>query len=203
MIRLILAMLFIFFTHSSQATLINEGDYVRDSESDLQWLDLNFTFGKSFNEAIAEYSHLSFRAATQTEVEDLFYSLTHTAPSLGLKNRADDFFNYFVKSTAPYNVITSDVHYLYGNYLSDSGIMARSGILRINNPYDTDENGDRFIVNDLTGISIDDSTWGPNGIFLVREAPYKPVGYVPEPSTYILLALGLVGLGFRRLMPKQ
>jgi hypothetical protein len=72
---LIPAVLLLALTTSVSAPLEDRGDHTYDPNTNLEWLDLSFTAGRSYNEVLAGwngYTSAGYRFATRDEVLGLF-----------------------------------------------------------------------------------------------------------------------------------
>tara|TARA_R110001592_G_scaffold349774_1_gene645349 strand:- start:283 stop:948 length:666 start_codon:yes stop_codon:yes gene_type:complete len=197
---------------SSHAGLIktdylNSGDglLISDSAQGLNWLSLTLTDGMTYNEATTSFS--DFRIATQTEVENMFFTLF---PSLdGTFSRGVN--NPSYQSSDPTIMIqgiefgelfglTLDIPSwgrTRGNYISDNGEYLSVNSILVS---DVTSNDSRRLFLNYAGscnnILAQNCAWNGHsefGVFMVENTTQAP-----EPSTLAIFALGMIGLASRR-----
>ena len=184
MIRILLLGLIIFFTNGIYASLIDNGDYTTDTESGLDWLDLTFSKGYSYNDLISETSSggvfEGYRLATMSQVDSLYISAG--LPTSG--NSTVDFLS--VDSLIDLIGATST----QSGYAQSIGITATpaefSGhkVAGLDFYFDSGQPTYSLINNLVYGDSF-----GPDSVggWLVREAIS-----VPEPSSLLILLTGFL-----------
>lgn len=180
--------------------LEDAGTYTKDLNTGLEWLDLSFTRGQSYNEVVSQLSSnpslSGWRFATFDEFSAIFTSRgygfsgsTKLTTSTGL-HPYDYFFETLISN---FGVTISS-----SGYVVSRGILAddrRSGIQNFQyygqiNFFGSPENNHGF----ATIGQVFDHDSGPQlGSFLVRESA---VSQVPEPSTWILMMLGLIFIAY-------
>lgn len=197
LLRTLIAVLTLTFIGSANATLINSNDgtynTVLDSSSNLEWLDLTYTDNLSYHSALANFASDGWRAATETEFEnmmDSIFSVGYVGNSYGymqvndgtaLSDKVDLFNLYFGVTTSSSSYSSS-----YGFYLDDSNVLRLGGVYNgttINQIY-RDYNGDYSNYLSNPNFSV--------GTYLVKTIS------VPAPATIALLVLGLAGLRLSR-----
>lgn len=222
-----------FVTASSQAAIIDFGSYFSDTDSGLDWLDVTASVNRSYNDVFNNLSaggdYDGWRYASSTEFNALLSGWTGISPNpinrtitTGTTPSVDGLVILF-GSTLDSRWITS-----FGQtwdsaqgFAEGEGIDFTLGILSdpvINNAgqrqvasiWDNENNGaplDAYNANHRQVFT--NSTHNDIGSFLVRSnssASNNPPGSstsVNEPSTLLLLALGLLGIGMSRNMRSQ
>ncbi len=201
----------------SAADLSTQGDglLTLDSQTGLAWLDLSQTMGQSLNQVVAaNWLAQGFRLATQQDVADLLAHGAAQAPFLALLGGVPASSSQGDKSTVLKAVVggdraSSDVlvpvltvletvysstslpSYPYSPAFSDaiaSGEVLYGGVIAGRDP-SAPEAG--VYVRQLVSPTMIDTVSPDTGVFLVKSTPA-----VPEPSAWVLMALGLLGLGF-------
>lgn len=202
MIKTLLAtVLFISANMTTAATfnLEDHATFTRDLNSNLEWLDLSFTQGKSYNQVLTELSSTpqlsGWRFATVNEFTGLFttrgYAFSGTA--ITTQNTGDQFnaalfptlIEYFgATAVAGTSSIARGV--LDENWVNGSNNSQIFGEIRFRNsiPTISSANLDKVLDNDSGSIL---------GSFLVREVAVSPV---PEPATWMMMLLGGIFLIF-------
>ncbi|MBU2571173.1 MAG: PEP-CTERM sorting domain-containing protein [Gammaproteobacteria bacterium] len=168
----------------TNAALINNGDFTTDNTTNLDWLDLTFSKGYSYNELLFETSvgglFEDYSLATVDQVNSLF--LSAGLPSIG--NETTNFSS--VKNLISLIGSTSEQN----GFLQSTGITATPG-----NPFGHKVTGLDFFYDNgkpkyslIDGLTFGDS-FGPStvGGWLIRESVV-----VPEPSSLLLLSLGIL-----------
>ena len=193
----IFALLLGLGVHTANAALIDQGDITYDDVNNTEWLDLSLTDGMSFDAAMAAYSADGWTIATESEYQAMFdshfigfddggASYLQVANGTALADQASVFTALF---GLVYENATLGASASYGLYLENTpdGDLARLGGMyhgsTVTNIH-RDNNGD-YSVYGADGFAN-------AGIFLVRAAS------VPEASTLVMFAIGLLGLGFSR-----
>lgn len=178
----------------TKAALVDYGSYTTDTDTGLEWLDLNLTQGMTHAQAVAFAPE--WRVATQSEVEQLF----DTAFNGWYINRDD----YFSDSDPQYGGVyanqAQDVaafHELFGNYdafynIYSYGYFSTDDGWAYGGAY-TNPPSDRtmIVLRDTTitePLSFGNQAYGH---FMVRSV-------VPIPAAVWLFGSALMLLGFRK-----
>jgi hypothetical protein len=179
---------------SSNAALINNGDYTTDTETGLDWLDLSKTNGMNYISAQTLFSGDGWVHATESQFEGLIdsvfpsYAQTSTSGYMQVSgsdivsyNAARNFKELFGTTCDSSNPVCSYGFYEVGGNLRLGGVYVYSGA---------------YVYRDYTyNYSAASSSAHSNnsvGIFLVRTSS------VSEPTSIMVLSLGLIGLGLAR-----
>ncbi len=181
---------------TAHSALIDNGSYTTDDVSGLDWYDLSFTTGISYNDVTSIYP--GWRYATNTEVENLFAvsfngyydtdALTtghHSSDSLdgsyaNQNSDVDTFISMFGISW-----VDGNRDYAYGIYEDEDGILRTMGAF-----YDPAIPHSRILSTEFIGDYDWTRTQGihEHGMYLVRASA------VPIPQTVWLFGSGLIGL---------
>lgn len=166
----------------ANATLIDNGSYTTDTEAGLEWLDWTTTSGETQADAIATFGSGGWRIANQTEVYELFN-------------------NYFDTTL----IYTSE------NYVNSAGIPDYTNKFTEFKDLFGSNNGTQVFarIEGLGLIGLQSShifggylpgTYGAINLNRTREgvALVRDSVQVPEPSTFAIFALGMIGLVSRR-----
>jgi hypothetical protein len=154
---------------------LNDNLAVYDTVTELTWLDLSVTDGLSYNAAGAAYS--MYRYATETEVVDLFSSFfsginfsTTFGATLTNNSKTIEFRRLFGETLPAHS---------FGMFLNDNGRIDSLGTF-----------GQKVAHNPNFVLDDPDASKHWHGVFMVR---------IPEPSTVVIFAIGLIGLASRLL----
>ncbi len=200
-----LGLLALMFSLNANATLIDNGDYITDTNSGLDWLKLESTYGKSYNQVSGEISSggqlEGWQYATAIEWEHMLFDQGVTP-----KNSCSNGSNFcgFVDGISDSEML--DLIYLFGDaqsspspyypYPTSVGLLADIDPTTNYNHtalflYDgADPFNNVLMANTLAGGYP--NSQGINGSWLVRATA------VPEPSTLALMLLGFGALSLRQ-----
>ena len=192
-IRLAVASLLLIVPFAASADLIDVGDTTIDDDTGLEWLDLTFTAGQSFNSIIGGFGGFvadGYRFATAAEVLTLFANAGIPEIDAGLQSANRD------SVTALIALMNAD---LWGNADDFSGQFGY---------FMTADLGTGLLWSPAYLPTSAEATTGPNrlaghngnadfaisylGSMLVRKVA------VPEPGTLALFGIGLFGIGLAR-----
>ena len=190
---------FMLFTENSSATLVSKGDYVEDTATSLDWLKINKTKGKSYNQVLQEIAAggalEGWRLATESEFMALVVSVIGITPQQKMPGDAKykkfkeltDLLGTTYETTMshpdPNIVIGSQSWSLTG--LVESNNINNIRLMNISSYKNHGEEGEGHFQN-FTGTYSANQT-GYFGVFLVRTTP------VSEPVSLGLMGLGLIG----------
>ena len=189
---MLFALMLGLFTQVADAALINNGDFTTDDVSGLQWLDLSFTDGMTYNQALSTYGEQGWVGVTQTDYLAMYdryfpqplaagveFLSVNDSATINYANMIADMFGITGTGTT--------VKYSYGMVLGDDGSMNFGGLQVYTDL--TSANLHRFRTASL--VPDADTAFANFGVFLVRQAP---VAAVAEPASFLLFSLGLAGL---------
>ena len=187
---------------SVNAALIDNGAYTTDDVNNLDWLDLDYTEGLSYNAAqfaAASVAGGAWTYASEGQVNDMFFQMfpgwlrTHsqgTSFNTLYSSEVDLFTSLFGHSDRV--GINDTTRFSRGFYLDDVGILRMLGVNNAVDPVLSDLIFGPDLVNDFTDWNMDNGTY-PVSTFLVRSTA------VPVPAAVWLFGSGLIGLaGFAR-----
>ncbi|GFO53512.1 hypothetical protein GMSM_05190 [Geomonas sp. Red276] len=198
---------------SADDVIFGAGSFTVDTSTGLEWLDLSQTFGQSMDSILAASGvgerYQGLRYATADELRTFYtdaglyahpqytvetfqaeynlMSLIGYAP--GFSNENQYFVNRYLwgitGTLAPRPPGVLENRYIGSALYASADYPLGSGFLRAYVNIGAN-------VDDVTFRSTD--TWSAEGSFLVREEGGAPS--VPEPSTFLLLTVGLAGVGW-------
>lgn len=212
-----------FWSMSVNAVLIDNGTYTTDTESGLDWLDVTETVYKSFNYVSQRFGFgeefAGWGYATGDQFNTLIGNASGTVVSTYEKNdlaevnhvSAADKLVFLLGSTldTSFYPTTWDEQHGYEEgegrdntvgLLLDPAGSASLWVAFINDDDVTDGSGADFSTAHNHFLDEHETKFG-QGSFLVRRT--LDVVPVPEPSTLVLLGLGMAGLGFARKQKKS
>jgi hypothetical protein len=184
-----------FFVDIANAGLINsdyqtDGDLrlVLDESTGLEWLGLSNTKGMSYSRALLFYSE--FELATNTQIVELysaiFPNLLSSTFAFGGIDPTNDDSNSSLNWTSLFGSSGYSPEFSYGLYQDEDNRTRIAGARYGNGSYWIQGLEETTEWNSPASIIA--------GVFLVRKAQ------VPEPSTLVIFALGLIGLASRRFI---
>lgn len=198
-------LLALIFSLNANATLIDNGDYITDTNSGLDWLKLDSTYGKSYDQVSGEISSggqlEGWQYATAIEWEHMLFGQGAT-PKYSCSNGTN--FCGFVDGISDTEML--DLITLFGDAQSSPNqyypYPTSVGFLADINPATNDHQTAMFIYDGakpydvvLMANTVASSylqTTGINGSWLVRATA------VPEPSSLALMILGLGAFSLRK-----
>lgn len=195
-------------------TLNEETNIVTDTSTDLEWLQWDVTVGMSISEAMAAYAPDGWELATNVQMASLFEafgfnSTTEESVSITtfgsyIQGSDDTPYDMFITLMGTTHILDPTIFTLHG----DGFDAYRWAGAFFGNDLDNDSSYNQAIVSsDFTynsrnypahaalyedgGFTTSDSI-GSYGVALVRTVD------VPVPSTLVIFALGILGLGMHR-----
>lgn len=193
MLKKMLAISFLFqspLAHSSSYNLVDHGTYTRDLNSNLEWLDLSFTQGLSYNAlqaALINNPNLSgWRLATLPEFYAIFTSRGYVfdGTSVITKNISQQVNDPFFNTIIGYLGITQTS----GNQLLSRGLLNEDYFGNEQIFGDIRYNTSTTIGSAQLGKVLDSGSGSILAAYLVRETSPSPV---PAPATAWLMLSGL------------
>lgn len=194
----------------SSADLSTQGDGLLtvDSQTGLAWLDMSQTMGQSLNQVAAgDWLAQGFRLATQQDVSDLIAHGTAQAPFLAMLGGVPASADVNLYNGGPTTLLKGVV----GGDRASSDVLVPvwtvfetvSPIILYASPVLNDYPAGDLLQLGVVGTSTSgafirrsttptmfDMALPDAGVFLVKD-----MAAVPEPSSWVLMALGLAGLG--------
>jgi hypothetical protein len=200
MMRKVIALIiFVWLLPAAQATIINNGNFTTDDSTNLDWLDMSFSIGLSYNDVdnlLASGGVLDgWRYATSTELTTL---VTNYITEIGTFTLDPSCYCYEPGSLAG---LAADL----GTTASDDMALYTYGLLADIPQPDYHTIASIRTITPLPGPGADDlyvagydksldtNATGTLASFLVRTSVS-----VPEPYGLALLCIGLIGLGIFR-----
>lgn len=182
---------------SAHAAIIDHGTYTTDTVSGLDWLDLTETVNMSYDDVIADGTLSGWRHASQVEVSGFFDAFGGSGTYTGLSTANNGLFDLIAPLWGDlYHELDS---FVYPNPGDGQSIFVTEEVIFPNirstgtlqdyitqAVYDTQDN-----VNLNYGLQLNDEGFQQSGHALVRISDTS--GNVPEPTTFALLSMGLLG----------
>ncbi|MDQ8183179.1 VPDSG-CTERM sorting domain-containing protein [Pelagicoccus sp. SDUM812005] len=195
--KTLLALALAFSSFQAQAVLIDNGDYTTDTETGLDWLDMSFTIGKTYNDVLSATTGGSlsgWRFATTSEFDALISSAVgsiYTPTASGNDSSILVQMQNLVSLLGYTYSWTTTSEYTVGFVDSSSLSFADARQFGYNNP-----NGFvRPASNTNWDASKDDDVFSSyRGSFLLRSSNASTVPDVGNSA--LLLGLALTGLAF-------
>jgi len=208
--RLTLTLALLFCSSQATAILIDEGNVTHDNVSNLLWLDLTQTTSMSYFEVQESIQNptsslFGWQIASRLQVYNLFSDFEFGfAPELGAyssntklsdsdylveRAKATQYLSLFGHTTIRYSASSrARMSGMYGPSSTSTGRVSYSDVHIINNFYWEDEISTR---SGNTGLN---DKFVARGTYLVKSSILS----VPEPSSLILLSIGILGLLSRK-----
>ncbi len=190
--RLAFVMALLCSVTQAQAALIDNGTYITDTNSGLDWLEMSFTKGRSYNQVVTDTDGGIFdewSIATELEVFTMFSSL------MGFNTTNDAFGGPSYSSTSS---TFNQLENLFGQtrhsgngfwaHFLDDGSGNTSGVVFSTNG---------VIFYSPNGFSSPSSQYPSIGTFLVRPSGQQAPA-VSAPSALLLMGLSLAFFAARR-----
>jgi hypothetical protein len=202
----LLSVLLIFVGFQANSAIINQDTTTLDSNNNLEWLDMSFTDGQTYAYAVDNLNIFEgggWRLATYSELQSLLSSAIGVPVSQLIYASNTEYY-------VPLRQLTEFMGQTVGNYQYENGSVVGNLFNTydpINEPGYLDRAQFQFSVTSGYVGYIRDNTqsnsWdmlsrSPDGDYAVGSFLVRNVAQVTEPSVITLLALGLVGIGFKR-----
>lgn len=194
LITILFAGLLGLMSQSASAVLIDQGDYILDTDNNLEWLKLTATDAMSASAAITTFGADGWGLSSEAQYESLFDAIFPTYTDTDGNGYESVYAGDVLLDQGAYFAELFGLTYdsgtgssaSYGFYEGTDGLLHIGGVFHDStwkNLY-----RDHASSYDQYRTSIHANV----GIFMVRTAS------VPEAASLLLLGLGLVGLGFAR-----
>ena len=202
------------------ASIIDNGNHV--TVDGVEWLDLTETDGWTYNQTLAltgyhvasfaEFSAMFSQFADPTD--QLGIDIVSNGPcfdygtgarcdSVGDTGFTDNLFSQYFGATN--EGINASLHSLYSYGFYADGTATRLGGIASADRSDPLQNDFLFEyyarTNDYEHIANGTTQWDLSGWFMVQDSP--TTSDVPEPSTFAIFSLALIGIGFARNMSRR
>ncbi len=184
---------------ASQAGLINNGTYITDTSSNLDWYRWDLTNNKSYNYVSGQFGSggefEGYRYATNAEASTFLsqFGFGSYGPSWSGNSESawTELTSYMGKDTT----YRTDIEYIYG-MVEETVSMAAYTFAHFDNIDQTSYDPQWQHMRRFYGKN---SSYSFLGSFLVQDSSAA----VPEPTTLALMGLGLAGIGWRRKVKAQ
>lgn len=214
-IRIAITSVLLFSMGNAQATLViadwkTIGDELitRNTDTDLEWLDLTLTDNQSYNTVLQRLiaDLTGWRVGTAEEVEALFFNLGLPLedsfgpnPSVAAAVRemthllGNTFSDYFTnptdgQATGIFGFVDFSIfdgfHLQKGAFIDEAGVFSS-----VNPPYDGQRGDVLLYTANRDGHGNDNLRFRHMGTFLARSA-----SAIPEPASIFLIVIGILGL---------
>lgn len=178
----------------AHAALIDNGDFTTDSTTNLQWLDLTLTRGRSYNDVASQFGaggeFEGWRHATFSDLNTLFVSLGYSANYLSSPATPGMLANILLFGITQSRAVPTGAAGVFDDSASGSS-PSDVGWAILHTEADISNLDGATIVNDE--FTADTASF-LQGNWLIRSTATE----ISEPGTALIMALGIMGIYFRR-----